>query len=210
MRGASARKPIENKALHSNPAQVAPGTPLDCTPRLWLPCAAAGLQAQAAIHPSQENTMTTANPRLTDHPEEAAVRVPLELYMRGHAEDNSAHMRAAFMPTARIESVREGPLTSWDIDTYCARFKGQPAADEATRRRSIDAIDIGGTAASARRGGGSDCARSEATRAGSQRSRCSSRTARSNSWIAWAGMRSRAASAAAPVRKVIQRLSSPR
>ena len=74
--------------------------------------------------------MTTANPRLTDHPEEAAVRVPLELYMRGHAEDNSAHMRAAFMPTARIESVREGPLTSWDIDTYCARFKGQPAADE--------------------------------------------------------------------------------
>ncbi len=150
MRGASAEKSIENKALHSNPAQVAPGIPLDCTPRLWLRCAAAGLQAQAAIHPSQENTMTTANPRLTDHPEEAAVRVPLELYMRGHAEDNSAHMRAAFMPTARIESVREGPLTSWDIDTYCARFKGQPAADEATRRRSIDAIDIGGTAASAK------------------------------------------------------------
>ena len=126
MRGAPARKPIENKALHPSPAQVAPVTPLDCTPRLWLRCAAAGLQAQAAIHPSQENTMTTANPRLTDHPEEAAVRVPLELYMRGHAEDNSAHMRAAFMPTARIESVREGPLTSWDIDTYCARFKASP------------------------------------------------------------------------------------
>ena len=42
------------------------------------------------------------------------------------------------------------PAASWDIDTYCARFKGQPAADEATRRRSIDAIDIGGTAASAK------------------------------------------------------------
>ena len=73
--------------------------------------------------------------RLTNHPEEAAVRAPLELYMRGHAEDNADHMRAAFMPTARLESVREGPLTSWDVDFYCQRFKNQPAADEATRRR---------------------------------------------------------------------------
>ena len=87
---------------------------------------------------------------LTDHPEEAAVRVPLELYMRGHAEDNAAHMRAAFLPTARIESVRGGPFTSWDVDTYCARFKGTPAADEATRKRTIDTLDIAGTAAAAR------------------------------------------------------------
>src|SRR5256885_16357435 len=78
MRGASAEKSIENKALHRTPARPAPRPRLDCPPRLWLRCAAAGLQAQAAIHPSQENTMTTANPRLTDHPEEAAVRVPLE------------------------------------------------------------------------------------------------------------------------------------
>ena len=87
---------------------------------------------------------------LTNHPEEAAVRLPLELYMRGHAEDNAAHMRAAFMPTARLESVREGPLTSWDLDTYCQRFKNTPAADEATRRRTIDAMDIVGTAAYAK------------------------------------------------------------
>ena len=92
--------------------------------------------------------MTTE--RLTNHPEEAAVRVPLELYMRGHAEDNADHMRSAFMPTARLESVREGPLTSWDVDFYCQRFKSQPAADEAQRRRSIDALDITGTAAMAK------------------------------------------------------------
>jgi len=30
---------------------------------------------------------------LTNHPEEAAVRIPLELYLRGHAEDNAAHSR---------------------------------------------------------------------------------------------------------------------
>ena len=88
--------------------------------------------------------------RLTSHPEEAAVRVPLELYMRGHAEDSAEHMRAAFMPSARLESVREGPLTSWDLDTYCQRFKNTPAADEATRRRTIDTLDIVGTAASAK------------------------------------------------------------
>ncbi|QNN59269.1 nuclear transport factor 2 family protein [Diaphorobacter ruginosibacter] len=94
--------------------------------------------------------MSNTPNRLTDHPEEAAVRAPLELYMRGHAEDNAEHMRAAFMPTARLESVREGPLTSWDLDTYCQRFKNTPAADEATRRRTIDTLDIAGTAASAK------------------------------------------------------------
>ncbi len=88
--------------------------------------------------------------RLTNHPEEAAVRVPLEHYMQGHATDDAAHMRQAFMPSAHIESVREGPLTSWTLEQYCLRFKGTPAADEATRRRTIDAIDIGGTAASAK------------------------------------------------------------
>ena len=95
-------------------------------------------------------TTTTASHCLTSNPEEAAVRVPLEHYMQGHATDDAAHMRQAFMASAHIESVREGPLTSWTMEEYCLRFKGTPAADEATRRRTIDAIDIGGTAASAR------------------------------------------------------------
>ena len=95
-------------------------------------------------------TATTATPCLTSHPEEAAVRVPLEHYLQGHATDDAAHMRQAFMASAHIESVREGPLTSWTMEEYCLRFKGTPAADEATRRRTIDAIDIGGSAASAR------------------------------------------------------------
>ncbi|MEG3002893.1 MAG: nuclear transport factor 2 family protein, partial [Comamonas sp.] len=70
--------------------------------------------------------------------------------MRGHAEDNADHMRAAFMPTARLESVREGPLTSWTLDFYCQRFKNTPAADEAQRRRTIDWLDITGTSAMAK------------------------------------------------------------
>ena len=100
---------------------------------------------------SQNAPATTSHTKpLTNSLEEQAVRVPLEHYMQGHATDNPDCMRKAFMPTARIESVREGPLTSWTLDTYCQRFKGTPAADEATRRLSIDAIDIGGTAASAK------------------------------------------------------------
>ena len=95
-------------------------------------------------------TTTTASHCLTSNPEEAAVRVPLEHYMQGHATDDAAPMRQAFMPSAHIESVREGRLTSWTVEEYGLRFKGTPAADEATRRRTIDAIDIGGTAASAR------------------------------------------------------------
>ncbi|MBV2163300.1 MAG: nuclear transport factor 2 family protein [Comamonas sp.] len=87
---------------------------------------------------------------LTNHPEEAAVRESLELYLRGHAEDDAAHMRAAFLPGARLESMRDGVLTSWELDFYCQRFKNQPAADEAQRRRRIDSLDIVGTAAMAK------------------------------------------------------------
>ena len=90
--------------------------------------------------------MTTQTPTS----EEAAVRVPLELYMRGHAQDDAACMLEAFLPTAHIETVREGPFVSWSVEEYVKRFKGQPAADEASRRRTIDSIDIAGTAAAAR------------------------------------------------------------
>ena len=86
----------------------------------------------------------------THHPEEAAVRVPLDLYMRGHATDDAAPMRQAFLPSAHIETVREGPFVSLTVDEYVQRFKGQPAADEATRRRTIDWIDVGGTSACAK------------------------------------------------------------
>ena len=95
-------------------------------------------------------SLTPDDTTLTNHPEEAAVRVPLQHYIQGHATDNAEHMRQAFMPSAHIESVRGGPLTSWTLDTYCQRFKGTPAVDEASRRRRIDAIDVAGTAASAK------------------------------------------------------------
>lgn len=84
------------------------------------------------------------------HPEAAAVREPLQNYMQGHARDDAAFMRKAFMSTARIESMREGEVVSLPLDVYCQRFKGTPAADEAQRRRTIDWVDIADSAAAAR------------------------------------------------------------
>src|SRR5262245_41861705 len=78
------------------------------------------------------------------------VRSTLEDYFRGHATGDAAYMRQAFLTTAHIEGIREGVFSSWTLDEYCALFTGTPADDEATRRRSIDLIDISGTAASAK------------------------------------------------------------
>ena len=89
-------------------------------------------------------------PQKSADAEQAAVLLPIEQYFLGHARDDASHMRHAFLPTAHIESMREGVFTSWPLDVYCERFKGKPAADEATRRRTVDWIDIGGHSACAR------------------------------------------------------------
>lgn len=78
------------------------------------------------------------------------VLAPIEQYFLGHATDDAAAMRLAFLPTAHIESMREGVFTSWSLDVYCERFKGIPAADEATRLRTVDWIDVGGNSACAK------------------------------------------------------------
>ena len=98
-----------------------------------------------------QSDRTMQSPQATlDDAERAGVRVALEHYLQGHATGEAAHMREAFLPTAHIEGIREGKFTSWTLEEYCALFTGTPAADEATRRRSIDSIDVSGTAASAK------------------------------------------------------------
>lgn len=82
--------------------------------------------------------------------DEAGVRAVIEQYFKGHATRDAAIMRAAFLPTAHIEGMRQGQFTSWTVDQYTANFKGTPAPNEAANRRTIDSIDIKGTAAMAR------------------------------------------------------------
>jgi len=83
-------------------------------------------------------------------PEDEQVRAAVNQYLRGHATGDPAEMRKAFLPTAHIEGIRDGKFVSWTLDEYCSRFKGKPAADESSRRQTIDSVDISGTAAMAR------------------------------------------------------------
>jgi len=76
--------------------------------------------------------------------DEAVLR-PLQAYLRGHATGDPAHFRDAFLPTAHIQGVG----ADLDLDDFCGRFTGEPAADEAERRRTIDQVSRHGSVASA-------------------------------------------------------------
>jgi hypothetical protein len=80
----------------------------------------------------------------------AGIRTVIEHYFKGHATGDPSYMREAFLPTAHIEGIRNGEFTSWTLDEYCALFKGKPAADEESRRRTIDLIDASGNSGLAR------------------------------------------------------------
>ena len=82
--------------------------------------------------------------------DDTGVRAAIGHYFQGHATGDAAAMRKAFLPTAHIEGVRDGTFTSWTVDEYCSRFSGKPAPDEASRRRTIDSIDVSGTSAMAK------------------------------------------------------------
>lgn len=83
-------------------------------------------------------------------PDEQGVRSAINQYFRGHATASGDDMRKAFLPTAHIEGIRDGKFVSWTVDEYCSRFTGKPASDEASRKRTIDSVDVSGTAAMAR------------------------------------------------------------
>jgi hypothetical protein len=81
--------------------------------------------------------------------DEQGVRAAINQYFKGHSTGNGDEMRKAFLPTAHIEGNRDGKFVSWTVDDYCSRFTGKPANDEASRKRTIDGVDVSGTAAMA-------------------------------------------------------------
>ncbi len=80
------------------------------------------------------------------NPEEAAARVPLENYLKGHATGQGEYMRKAFHPDARLQWYRDGKYQTRSIDEYIAGFKGEAPPDEAQRKRRIESLDIKGNA----------------------------------------------------------------
>ena len=82
--------------------------------------------------------------------EEALARKPLEAYLRAHATGDGDLIRASFLPSARIDGVRDGKPVSRTTEEFASGFSGRPAGDEARRTRRIDAVEVHGNAGTAR------------------------------------------------------------
>ena len=85
--------------------------------------------------------------------EEAAVRVPLENYIKAHATGDSEFAQKAFHSEGNMIWIRDGKYSSEPFASFIKRaFTGKPAADEAKRKegRRIEAVDVTGNAAVAR------------------------------------------------------------
>ena len=78
--------------------------------------------------------------------EEAAARVPLENYLKGHATGDGNYMRKAFHTEAKVFSFRDGKFNQLTSAEFAARFTGAPAPDEAQRKRWIESVKITGNA----------------------------------------------------------------
>lgn len=64
-----------------------------------------------------------------------------------HATGNAQHLDRAFHPDARIQGVRlDGALANWSLAEYRKGFSGSPAPDEAQRQRTIDSVQLQGSA----------------------------------------------------------------
>lgn len=81
---------------------------------------------------------------------DAAVRAPLEAYLRGHATGSADEFRPAFHPDAQLWGMRNGALIRMTAEEYIGRASGSPAADEAQRRRWIESVDVTGDTAVAK------------------------------------------------------------
>src|SRR5688500_18582790 len=111
-------------------------------PRLW-PALALGTLMMIAGQVLAADPVPSADAAVD---EQALARKPLESYMQGHATGDPAHIRAAFLPTARIDGLRDGKLVSRTTEEFAAGFSGKPADDEAQRKRRIDRIELHGNA----------------------------------------------------------------
>lgn len=78
--------------------------------------------------------------------EEAAARVPLENYLKGHATGEGEYFKKAFHPEAKLFWYRDGKLMTRTSAEYIAGATGKPAADEAQRKRWIESVKITGNA----------------------------------------------------------------
>lgn len=79
--------------------------------------------------------------------EKAAVRVPLENYLKGHTTGNPEFMRKAFHTEGKLIFIRDGKYTTRTFEEYIGGMNGKSAPDEDKRKRWIESVDVAGNAA---------------------------------------------------------------
>jgi len=89
-------------------------------------------------------------PVTTNITEEAKVREVIGLYFRAHETGNGAFIQQIFHPELKMMGVRNDSLVVRSAEQYWSGFSGRSAADEATRRRWIDRVEVFGHAANVR------------------------------------------------------------
>ena len=82
--------------------------------------------------------------------EETAVRAALEHYFRGHATGQGEHFRKVFHTDSKLYAIRDGKFWNITSEQYISRASGTAPADEAQRKRTIESVDITGSAAIAK------------------------------------------------------------
>src|ERR1044072_1021846 len=73
--------------------------------------------------------------------EDAAARKTLELYFQGHATRDGEDYKKALHPEGKLFASREAK--SWQLPSgdNIPRASGKPAADEASRKRTVESLD---------------------------------------------------------------------
>ncbi len=82
--------------------------------------------------------------------EKAAVRVPVENYIKGQETGDGEYIKKAFHTEGNMIFVRDGKYMTRSFAEYIKGFTGKPAADEKDRKRTIESIDVVGNAAVAK------------------------------------------------------------
>lgn len=134
-------------ALGSSPLEAAPNA--DGQPTRQSQMEQQGQQGQqgqgiTTSAPSRETAHASQGP-LT-HPEDAAVRIPVEAYLRGHETGDAESFRRAFAKDARLWWVRDGQVATRTADEYITAVSGRRATDHRHRRRLVK-LEISGETA---------------------------------------------------------------
>lgn len=93
---------------------------------------------------------TVSAQKTADKQEKELAKVPLENYLQAQATGNPDFIRKAFYADARIMAFRDGKLLNLSVEEFAGRFNGKAAADEASRKRTIESLEISGNAAIAK------------------------------------------------------------